>query len=182
MLEEALKLGAEAVGGIPHFEYTREYGIESLKTVFDLAGKYDRLIDIHCDEIDDDQSRFVETVATLALERAMGQRVTASHTTAMHSYSNAYVVKLMRLLKNSGIHFIANPVTNLNLQGRMDSYPKRRGLRASLSCWKPGLTPALVRTTLSISGSPCRAVICCWCCSPVWSAASSPALTRLTGA
>lgn len=72
MLEEALKLGAEAVGGIPHFEYTREYGIESLKTVFDLAGKYDRLIDIHCDEIDDDQSRFVETVATLALERAMG--------------------------------------------------------------------------------------------------------------
>ncbi|WP_163370570.1 cytosine deaminase [Endozoicomonas acroporae] len=128
LLEEALKLGAEAVGGIPHFEYTREYGIDSLKTVFDLAEKYDRLIDIHCDEIDDDQSRFVETVATLALERAMGQRVTASHTTAMHSYNNAYVVKLMRLLKNSGIHFIANPVTNLNLQGRMDSYPKRRGI------------------------------------------------------
>ncbi|MBO9496323.1 cytosine deaminase [Thalassotalea sp. G20_0] len=128
LLEEALKLGAEAVGGIPHFEYTREYGIDSLKTVFDLAEKYDRLIDIHCDEIDDEQSRFVETVATLALERAMGQRVTASHTTAMHSYNNAYVVKLMRLLTNSGIHFIANPVTNLNLQGRMDSYPKRRGI------------------------------------------------------
>lgn len=128
LLEEALKLGAEAVGGIPHFEYTREYGIESLKTVFDLAEKYDRLIDIHCDEIDDDQSRFVETVATLTLERAMGHRVTASHTTAMHSYNNAYVFKLMRLLKHSGIHFIANPVTNLNLQGRMDTYPKRRGI------------------------------------------------------
>ena len=128
LLEEALKLGAEAVGGIPHFEYTREYGIESLKTVFDLAEKYDRLIDIHCDEIDDEQSRFVETVATLALERSMGHRVTASHTTAMHSYNNAYVFKLMRLLKNSGIHFIANPVTNLNLQGRMDTYPKRRGI------------------------------------------------------
>ena len=128
LLEEALKLGADAVGGIPHFEYTREYGLQSLETVFELAEKYDRLIDIHCDEIDDEQSRFVETVATMALERTMGDRVTASHTTAMHSYSNAYVFKLMRLLKKSGIHFIANPVTNLNLQGRLDSYPKRRGI------------------------------------------------------
>ncbi len=128
LLEEALKLGADGVGGIPHFEYTREYGLESLKTVFELAEKYDRLIDIHCDEIDDDQSRFVETVATLALERSMGHRVTASHTTAMHSYNNTYTFKLMRLLKHSGIHFIANPVTNLNLQGRMDTYPKRRGI------------------------------------------------------
>ncbi|WP_062269429.1 cytosine deaminase [Endozoicomonas arenosclerae] len=128
LLEEAMKLGCDAVGGIPHFEYTREYALDSLKTVFDLAEKYDSLIDIHCDEIDDEQSRFVETVACMALERNMGQRVTASHTTAMHSYNNAYVVKLMRLLKRSGIHFIANPVTNLNLQGRMDTYPKRRGI------------------------------------------------------
>ena len=128
LLEEALKLGADVVGGIPHFEYTQEYGLASLHTVFELAEKYDRLIDIHCDEIDDDHSRFVETVAVLALQRGMGQRVTASHTTAMHSYSNAYVDKLMRLLKNADIHFIANPVTNLNLQGRMDTYPKRRGI------------------------------------------------------
>ncbi|WP_257281406.1 MULTISPECIES: cytosine deaminase [unclassified Endozoicomonas] len=128
LLEEAMKLGCDAVGGIPHFEYTREYALNSLNTVFDLAEKYDSLIDIHCDEIDDEQSRFVETVASLALERNMGQRVTASHTTAMHSYNNAYFVKLMRLLKRSGIHFIANPVTNLNLQGRMDTYPKRRGI------------------------------------------------------
>ncbi|KEQ13138.1 cytosine deaminase [Endozoicomonas numazuensis] len=128
LLEEAMKLGCDAVGGIPHFEYTREYALDSLNTIFDLAEKYDSLIDIHCDEIDDEQSRFVETVACLALERNMGQRVTASHTTAMHSYNNAYVVKLMRLLKRSGIHFIANPVTNLNLQGRMDTYPKRRGI------------------------------------------------------
>lgn len=128
LMEEAMKLGCDVVGGIPHFEYTREYGLESLKTVFDLAEKYDSLIDIHCDEIDDEQSRFVETVACMALERNMGHRVTASHTTAMHSYNNAYVFKLMRLLKSSGIHFVANPVTNLNLQGRMDTYPKRRGI------------------------------------------------------
>ena len=128
LLEEAMKLGCDAVGGIPHFEYTREYGIQSLHTVFELAEKYDALVDIHCDEIDDEQSRFVETVACLALERNMGQRVSASHTTAMHSYNNAYVVRLMRLLQKSGIHFIANPVTNLNLQGRMDTYPRRRGI------------------------------------------------------
>ena len=128
LLEQAMQLGCDAVGGIPHFEYTREYGIESLHTVFELAEKYDALIDIHCDEIDDEQSRFVETVACLALERNIGQRVSASHTTAMHSYNNAYVVKLMRLLQKSGIHFIANPVTNLNLQGRMDTYPRRRGI------------------------------------------------------
>lgn len=128
LLEEAMKLGCDAVGGIPHFEYTREYGLDSLKTVFDLAEKYNSLIDLHCDEIDDDHSRFVETAACMALERSMGQRVTVSHTTAMHSYGNAYVVKLMRLLKKSGIHFVANPVTNLNLQGRMDTYPKRRGI------------------------------------------------------
>ena len=128
LLEEAMKLGCDAVGGIPHFEYTREYALDSLKTIFDLAEKYDSLIDIHCDEIDDDQSRFVETVACIALERAMGHRVTASHTTAMHSYNNAYVEKLMRLLKKSGIHFVANPVTNLNLQGIIDTYPKRRGI------------------------------------------------------
>lgn len=128
LLEEALRLGADVVGGIPHFEYTREYGLSSLQTVFELAVKYNRLVDIHCDEIDDEQSRFVETVAALALEHGIGSRVTASHTTAMHSYNNAYVFKLMRLLKNSGIHFIANPVTNLNLQGCLDSYPKRRGI------------------------------------------------------
>ena len=128
LLEEALKLGADAIGGIPHFEYTREYGLDSLNTIFSLAEKYDSLIDIHCDEIDDSQSRFLETVATMALERGIGHKVTASHTTAMHSYDNAYMFKLMRLLKRSGIHFIANPVTNLNLQGRTDTYPKRRGI------------------------------------------------------
>ncbi len=93
-MEEALKLGVDVVGGIPHFEYTREYGLDSLDTIFRLARKYDRMIDIHCDEIDDDHSRFVETVAALALKHDMGSKVAASHTTAMHSYENGYVVKL----------------------------------------------------------------------------------------
>lgn len=128
LLEEALKLGADVVGAIPHFEFTREYGVESLHKTFALAQKYNKLIDVHCDEIDDEQSRFVETVAALALRENMGARVTASHTTAMHSYNGAYTSRLFRLLKMSGINFVANPLVNIHLQGRFDTYPKRRGV------------------------------------------------------
>ncbi len=128
LLEEAVKLGADVVGAIPHFEFTREYGVESLHFAFELARKYDRLIDVHCDEIDDEQSRFVETVAALAHKHHMGEKVTASHTTAMHSYNAAYTSRLFRLLKMSGINFVANPLVNIHLQGRFDDYPKRRGV------------------------------------------------------
>ena len=128
LLEEALRLGADVVGAIPHFEFTREYGVESLHKAFALAQKYNRRLDIHCDEIDDEQSRFVETVAALAHRDGMGARVTASHTTAMHSYNGAYTSRLFRLLKLSGINFVANPLVNIHLQGRFDDYPKRRGV------------------------------------------------------
>ncbi|HDS7136240.1 cytosine deaminase [Klebsiella sp. CN_Kp104] len=128
LLEEALRLGADVVGAIPHFEFTREYGVESLHIAFRLAQKYQRPLDIHCDEIDDEQSRFVETVAALALKEGIGPRVTASHTTAMHSYNGAYTSRLFRLLKLSGINFVANPLVNIHLQGRFDGYPKRRGV------------------------------------------------------
>ncbi len=128
LMEEAVQLGADVIGAIPHFEFTREYGIESLHFIFELARKYDRLIDVHCDEIDDEQSRFVETVAALAHKYDMGEKVTASHTTAMHSYNGAYVSRLFRLLRMSGINFVANPLVNIHLQGRFDDYPKRRGV------------------------------------------------------
>ncbi|MBL0641016.1 cytosine deaminase [Aeromonas veronii] len=128
LLEEALKLGADVIGAIPHFEFTREYGVESLHYIFELAEKYQVLVDVHCDEIDDEQSRFIETLATLAYERGIGHRVTASHTTAMHSYNGAYASRLFRLLKMADINFVANPLVNIHLQGRFDTYPKRRGI------------------------------------------------------
>ena len=128
LLEEALRLGADVIGAIPHFEFTREYGVESLHYIFDLAEKYQVLVDVHCDEIDDEQSRFIETLATLAYERDMGHRVTASHTTAMHSYNGAYASRLFRLLRMADINFVANPLVNIHLQGRFDTYPKRRGI------------------------------------------------------
>src|SRR5699024_4046196 len=90
--------------------------------------KYDRLIDIHCDEIDDEQSRFVESVAGFAYRDGIGEKVTASHTTAMGSYNDAYASRLFRIFRLSGINFVANPLVNIHLQGRFDSYPKRRGM------------------------------------------------------
>lgn len=128
LLEQALKMGADAAGAIPHFEFTREYSVESLNICFDLAQKYNKLIDVHCDEIDDEASRGLETLATRAYETSMKDMVTASHTTAMHSYNNAYVIRLMRILKLSGINFVANPCVNVHLGGRADTYPKRRSM------------------------------------------------------
>ncbi|MFT8907956.1 MAG: cytosine deaminase [Lentilactobacillus diolivorans] len=128
LMTEAAKLGADVIGGIPHFEFTREYAVQSLQFLMKLAEQQNKLVDVHCDEIDDPQSRSLETLATLALESGMGDKVTASHTTAMGSYNDAYTYKLFRLLKMSQINFIANPLVNTNLGGRFDTYPKRRGM------------------------------------------------------
>ncbi|MFE2284636.1 amidohydrolase family protein [Streptomyces sp. NPDC059443] len=128
LLREAVRRGADVVGAIPHFEDTREDGVASLSIAFALAQEQGLRIDAHCDEIDDEQSRFVEVLAALALRSGLRERVTASHTTAMGSYGGAYSYKLQRLLSRSGINLVSNPFANLGLQGRFDAYPKRRGL------------------------------------------------------
>jgi cytosine deaminase len=143
LIEEALKLGADAVGGIPHYELTREDGVRSIHKIFELAQKYDRLIDIHCDEIDDDQSRFLEVVAACAIRSDFGSRVTASHTTAFGSYNNAYAFKLLGFLQRTQINFIANPLINITLQGRTDTYPKRRGVTRVKELWQQGMNVSL---------------------------------------
>lgn len=128
LLEQALKEGADVVGGIPHYEFNSEYGANSLKYLVGLAEKYNVLVDVHCDEIDDPNSRNLEILATLAYESELADRITASHTTAMGSYNDAYTYKLFRLLKMSGINFVANPLVNMHLGGRFDTYPKRRAV------------------------------------------------------
>lgn len=128
LMEEALRLGADVVGGIPHFEFTRDYGVESVRWLVELAHKHDRLVDVHCDEIDDPESRFLEVLAAEALRLDYGSRVTASHTCAMGSYNDHYCSRLFRLLKKSGLRFLSMPTESLHLQGRFDGYPKRRGL------------------------------------------------------
>jgi len=128
LMEQAVEMGADVVGGIPHFENTRDQGVSSLHFLMDLAERHERLVDVHCDETDDPQSRFLEVLAELTRVKGMGARVTASHTTAMGSYDNAYCFKLFRLLKQAGLSFISCPTESIHLQCRFDSYPKRRGL------------------------------------------------------
>lgn len=128
LMERAIDMGADVVGGIPHFENTREQGVSSIKFLMDLAERTGCLVDVHCDETDDPHSRFLEVLAEEARVRGMGSRVTASHTTAMGSYDNAYCSKLFRLLKRSGINFVSCPTESIHLQGRFDTFPKRRGV------------------------------------------------------
>lgn len=143
LMEEALRLGADVVGGIPHYELTREDGVQSIYRIFELAQQYDRLIDVHCDEIDDEQSRFLEVIVASAIRSGLGSRVTASHTTAFHSYNNAYAFKLMGFLQRTAINFIANPLINITLQGRADTYPKRRGVTRVKELWQLGQNVSL---------------------------------------
>lgn len=128
LMTRAISMGADVVGGIPHFEYTRDQGVSSVKFLMALAEREGCLVDVHCDETDDPHSRFLEVLAEEARVRGMGERVTASHTVAMGSYDNAYCSKLFRLLKHSGINFVSCPTESIHLQGRFDTYPKRRGL------------------------------------------------------
>lgn len=128
LLEQAVREGADAVGGVPHFEFNQQYGADSVKYLISLAEKYDKLVDVHCDEIDDPNSRNLEVLATQAYETGLRDRVTASHTTAMGSYNDAYTYKLFRLLGMAELNFVSNPLVNMHLGGRFDTYPKRRGL------------------------------------------------------
>jgi cytosine deaminase len=126
-LREAMELGCDLVGGIPHNEHTREDGVSSVELAMDLAEAYETPLDLHIDETDDPGSRFTEVLASEALKRGVGERTTASHATAMHSYPNAYAGKLVSLLAESGVSVVTNPPDNSVLQGRYDDYPRRRG-------------------------------------------------------
>ena len=127
LMRRAVELGADVVGGIPHFELTREDGVESVKFAMALADEHGLRVDIHCDETDDDHSRFVEVMVAETIRRGMSGRVTASHTTAMHSYNNAYAYRLISNIARAGLHMITNPLDNSVLQGRFDTGPIRRG-------------------------------------------------------
>jgi cytosine deaminase len=127
-LKCALAMGVDVVGGIPHFERTTADGAESVKLLCELAAREGKPVDMHCDETDDPRSRHIETLAFHAQRLGLSDRVTGSHLTSMHSMDNAYVAKLIPLLAEAGVHAIANPLINITLQGRYDTYPKRRGM------------------------------------------------------
>ncbi|WP_304508507.1 cytosine deaminase [Anaerotignum sp.] len=127
LMVRAMEMGADVVGGIPHNEFTREDGVKDVETAFELAEKFNALIDIHVDETGDDQSRFVEVMVKETILRGWQGLVTASHTTAMHNYNNDYAFKLIGLIKRAELNIITNPFDNSVLQNRTDGYPRRRG-------------------------------------------------------
>lgn len=148
-LERALQLGADNVGLAPHLEFTREDGVRSIDAAFELAKRYGRRIDGHVDETDDEQSRFLEVLAAKAIREGYQGKVVAGHATAMHSYPNAYAFKLFGLLKQADITVVPNPLANVVIQGRFDSYPKRRGLTRVKELLEHGVNVALGHDCIS---------------------------------
>lgn len=128
LVEEGLRMGADCVGAIPHYEACREFGERSIHTTVELAARYGRLIDVHCDETDDPNSRFVELLAALAHAEGIGAMTTASHTCSLGSADDSYFFHLTKLLKQARMNFACAPTENLYLQGRQDTFPKRRGI------------------------------------------------------
>lgn len=127
-LKRAIAMGVDVVGGIPHFERTMADGAESIRLLCEFAAEKGLPVDMHCDESDDPLSRHIETLCKEAHRLGLGGRVAGSHLTSMHSMDNYYVSKLLPLMRESGVAAIANPLINITLQGRADTYPKRRGM------------------------------------------------------
>jgi cytosine/creatinine deaminase len=141
-LKKALDKGVDVVGGIPHFERTMQDGAQSVKLLCEIAAERGLLVDMHCDESDDPLSRHVETLACEAQRLGMQGRVVGSHLTSMHSMDNYYVSKLLPLMREAQLGVIANPLINITLQGRHDTYPKRRGMTRVPEQLAHGLTVA----------------------------------------
>ncbi|MEG2999730.1 MAG: amidohydrolase family protein [Comamonas sp.] len=141
-LKRALDLGVDVVGGIPHFERTMQDGADSVKLLCELAAELGKRVDMHCDESDDPMSRHVETLAFHTQRLGLHGRVTGSHLTSMHSMDNYYASKLIALMAEANLGVVSNPLINITLQGRHDSYPKRRGMTRVPELMAAGLTVA----------------------------------------
>jgi cytosine deaminase len=141
-LERALDLGVDVVGGIPHFERTMAEGAASVKALCELAVERGLAVDMHCDETDDPLSRHIETLVFHAQRLGLQGRVTGSHLTSMHSMDNYYVSKLLPLMAEARVHVVANPLMNITLQGRHDTYPKRRGMTRVKELLEAGINVA----------------------------------------
>ena len=149
LVEEALKMGADVVGGIPHYEPAREFGEKSVHDTVELALRYEKLIDVHCDETDDPHSRFVELLNALVLMEGYGEKTSASHTCSFGSADDSYAYRMIDLFKKSKMNFISCPTENAYLQGRHDTYPKRRGLTRVKEFMENGINVAFAQDSIN---------------------------------
>jgi cytosine deaminase len=159
-------MGVDVVGGIPHFERTMADGAASVKLLCELAAELGKRVDMHCDESDDPLSRHVETLAFQTQRLGLHGRVTGSHLTSMHSMDNYYVSKLLPLMAEARLGVVANPLINITLQGRHDTYPKRRGMTRVPELLAAGLTVAFGHDCVMDPGTAWAAATCWrW---PIW--------------
>ena len=149
LVEEALKMGADVVGGIPHYEPAREFGEKSIHDIVKMAMKYDKLIDVHCDETDDPHSRFVELLNGLVYMEDYGSKTTASHTCSFGSADDSYAFRMLDIFQKTKLNFIACPTENAYLQGRQDTYPKRRGLTRVKEFIQYGINVAFAQDSIN---------------------------------
>jgi cytosine deaminase len=105
-----------------------EDGRQSVTELCEIAAKRGLMVDMHCDETDDPLSRHIEQLAFETQRLGLQGRVAGSHLTSMHSMDNYYVSKLLPLVAEAQVAAIPNPLINITLQGRHDTYPKRRGM------------------------------------------------------
>jgi cytosine deaminase len=147
-LERALDMGVDVVGGIPHFERTMADGAASVKALCELAAERGLRVDMHCDESDDPHSRHIEMLTDQTQRLGLQDRVTGSHLTSMHSMDNYYVSKLIPLMAEARLHVVANPLINITLQGRHDTYPKRRGMTRVKELMEAGINVAFGQDAL----------------------------------
>jgi len=147
-LKRALDLGVDVVGGIPHFERTMADGTASIKALCELAAERGLRVDMHCDESDDPQSRHIEMLTYQTQRLGLQEKVTGSHLTSMHSMDNYYVSKLIALMAEARMHVVANPLINITLQGRHDTYPKRRGMTRVKELMEAGINVAFGQDAL----------------------------------
>jgi len=142
LLKRSLAMGVDVVGGIPHFERTMADGAQSVRLLCGIAAEQGKLVDMHCDESDDPLSRHIESLAAQSVRLGLQGRVNGSHLTSMHSMDNYYVSKLIPLMAEGGVSAVANPLINITLQGRHDTYPKRRGMTRVPELMAAGITVA----------------------------------------
>jgi cytosine deaminase len=140
---EVVQMGVDAVGAIPHFERTRTEGEESLRMTVELASRQGLQVDVHCDETDDPDSRFLEVLCAETVDHGLEGRVVAGHCTAMHSYPNPHAAKVIELVRESGVQIVTNPLDNVVLQGRHSGYPRVRGLTRVDELWDAGVRVAI---------------------------------------
>ena len=149
LVEEALKMGADVIGGIPHYEPAREFGEKSIHDIVKLALKYNVLIDVHCDETDDPMARFVEILNALVYLEDYGTKATASHTCSFGSADDSYAYRMFDMFKRSKLNFVSCPTENAYLQGRQDTYPKRRGLTRVKEFMEMGINVAFAQDSIN---------------------------------